>query len=195
MSTAAPTLPPGVAVVVVSGPGGVGKGTLVGELLRRDPALWVSRSWTTRARRPGEAPDAYVFATPEEFQARIERGGFLEWVEFLDYRQGSPVPEPPAGRDVLFEVDVHGAARLRQLFPTALLVFVDAPDRATQEQRLRGRGDGEDRIAQRLAKAEEEISLAATLPFVHVVNDDLARATEELLALVAGARERARSAG
>jgi guanylate kinase len=180
-------------VVVVSGPGGVGKGTLVAELLRRDPQVWVNRSWTTRDRRPGESADAYVFATPEEFSSRAEAGGFLEWVEFLDYRQGSPVPEPPDGCDVLFEVDVHGAARLVEVFPGALLVFVDAPDRATQEQRLRGRGDSEERIAQRLAKADEETALAATLPFEHVVNDDLERALAELLELVERARARARS--
>lgn len=187
-----PGLRPGTAVLVVSGPGGVGKGTLVGELLERDRAAWVNRSWTTRARRPGESPDAYVFSTPEEFQAHVDRGGFLEWVDFLDYRQGSPVPEPPHGSDVIFEVDVHGAARLRQLFPDAVLVYVDAPDRATQEERLRGRGDGEERIAQRLAKADEEGAVAAELPFEHLVNDDLERALAELRSLLDLARERAR---
>lgn len=187
-----PGLRPGTAVLVVSGPGGVGKGTLVGELLERDRAVWVNRSWTTRARRPGESPDAYVFSTPEEFQARIDRGGFLEWVDFLDYRQGSPVPDPPDGSDVIFEVDVHGAARLRELFPDAVLVYVDAPDRATQEARLRGRGDSEERIAQRLAKAEEEGAVAAELPFEHIVNDDLERALDELRDLLEVARDRAR---
>lgn len=183
-------LPEGTAVVVISGPGGVGKGTIVGELVRSDDRLWLSRSWTTRAPREGESSDAYHFVTPEEFQAHIDRGGFLEWVQFLDYRQGSPLPEPPDGSDVLFEIDVQGAGRILELHPDALLVFVDTPDRKVQEARLRGRGDAEDRIAQRLAKADEEVARSRSLPFVRVVNDDLDRAVGEIRALIADTRAR-----
>jgi guanylate kinase len=175
-------------VVVVSGPGGVGKGTLVGELVRRDPRLHVNRSWTTRERRPGEPADAYRFATREEFEARAAAGGFLEWVEFLDYLQGSPLPEPPEGHDVIFEIDVVGGARIKELYPDAVLVFVDAPDRAEQEARLRGRGDDPERVRQRLEKAEEEVRRAAELPYTVVVNDDLDRAVEEVRALIDAAR-------
>lgn len=183
-------LPDGARVIVISGPGGVGKGTLVGELLRRDPRLWVSRSWTTRQRRPGESPDAYHFVSRERFEERVRDGGFLEWTEFLDYLQGSPLPEPPEGRDVLFEIDVRGAANIKSLYPDALLVFVDAPDRSVQEARLRGRGDDEDRIRQRLAKAEEEVALARELDVVHLVNDDLERALGELQQVIEGHRSR-----
>lgn len=189
-ASAAVPLPPGTCVVVISGPGGVGKGTLVAELLRRDDRLWISRSWTTRARREGESPDAYHFASREEFEQRIERGGFLEWTEFLDYLQGSPLPEPPPGRDVVFEIDVQGAANIRSLYPDALLVFVDAPDRAVQEARLRGRGDSEERIRQRLEKAAEEVERAASLPFVHVINDDLESSVLELQQLIDAHRAR-----
>lgn len=180
-----PSLPEGTRVVVVSGPGGVGKGTLVDELLRRDPRLWLSRSWTTRARREGEAADAYHFASEPEFLERAAGDGFLEWTRFLDYRQGSPVPDPPPGSDVLFEIDVQGAANVKRLYPDALLIFVDAPDRATQEARLRGRGDDEQRVRQRLEKAAEEVARAEQMDFVHVVNDDLERTVEELEGLIA----------
>jgi len=183
-ATEAVPLPPGTCIVVISGPGGVGKGTIVEELLRRDDRLWISRSWTTRAPREGESPDAYHFATREEFEARIDRGGFLEWTEFLDYLQGSPLPEPPPGKDVLFEIDVQGAANVSRLYPDALLVFVDAPDRSVQEERLRGRGDSEDRIRQRLAKASEEVERAASMDFVHLVNDDLETSVHELQAII-----------
>lgn len=185
VATRVPALPEGTRVIVVSGPGGVGKGTLVEELLRRDPRLWLSRSWTTRARRQGEAPDAYHFADEEEFLARAAADGFLEWTRFLDYRQGSPVPDPPAGTDVLFEIDVQGAANVKRLYPDALLIFVDAPDRATQEARLRGRGDDEHRVRQRLEKAAEEVATAAEMDFVHVVNDELDRTVQELAELIA----------
>ncbi len=188
-----PALLPEAVVMVVSGPGGVGKGTIVERLLDSEPRLWLSRSWTTRERRPGESADAYHFVTREEFERHAAAGGFLEWVEFLDYLQGSPLPEPPVGHDVLFEIDVHGAARVLEQYPDALLVFVDAPSRSVQAERLRGRGDSEERVAQRLAKADEEVARAAALPFVHVVNDDLDDAVGEVRELLAGARSRARA--
>jgi guanylate kinase len=175
-------------IIVVSGPGGAGKGTVVDRLLARDPHLWLSRSWTTRERRPGEAEDAYVFATRDEFERRVAEGGFIEWVEFLDYLQGSPVPDPHPGSDILFEIDVHGARQIRERYPEALLIFVDAPSREEQAARLRKRGESPERVAQRLAKAEEEAAMAASLGCIVVVNDDLDRTVEEVEHLIATAR-------
>jgi guanylate kinase len=171
-------------IIVISGPGGVGKGTVVRELIDRDERLWLSRSWTTRQRRDGESADAYVFATMEEFAAKAQAGGFVEHVEFLDYRQGSPVPDPPDGHDTVFEVDVHGARQLLDRFDDVRLVFIDAPTREEQEARLRGRGESAERVEQRLAKASDELEVALGLGAVLVVNDRLDETVEELAGLI-----------
>ena len=177
-------------ILVISGPGGAGKGTIVQRLLERDDRFWVSRSWTTRERRPGEAEDAYHFVDRDTFDAAVDAGGFLEWVEFLDYLQGTPVPEPPEGSDPLFEIDVYGAQEIQKRFPDAVLVFVEPPTPEIQEERLRARGDDEEVVQKRLAKAPEEAELARRLGAHVVVNDDLRQAVHEIETLVAEARAR-----
>ena len=175
--------------IVISGPGGAGKGTVVAALLADHPEIWLSRSWTTRDRRPGEAEDAYVFTDRATFDANIESGGFLEWVDFLDYRQGTPVPNAPDGTDVLFEIDVAGARAIRALGTDSLLIFLDTPDLEAQRVRLKRRGDAPDVIEARMRKGEEERAAAEDLGMHRVVNHVVADTVREIEALVDAARE------
>jgi guanylate kinase len=178
-------------VIVLSGPGGVGKGTLVRRLVERDPSLWLSRSWTTRARRPGEAADAYTFVDRETFERRIADGGFLEHAEFLGELYGTPTPDDvPAGRDLVLEIDVQGAAQVKAEVPDALLILLVAPSRDAQAERLRGRGDPEPAVERRLAQGDEEMALGRALGAVEIVNDDLERAVDELAEVIERARAR-----
>jgi guanylate kinase len=139
-------------IFIVAGPGSVGKGTVVSRLLDRRPELWLSRSWTTRDRRPGEAENAYVFVDRATFQRRIDDGGFLEWTEFdgTGRLYGTPTLDPPDGRDVVLEIELDGAAQVKRRHPDAVLIVVVAPSREVQEARLRGRGDDETSVARRL---------------------------------------------
>lgn len=171
-------------ILVISGPGGVGKGTLVARFCARNPSFTLRRSWTTRARRPGESADAYEFVTPEDFQARIDADGFVEWVPFLDYRQGTPKLPSDAGNDLLLEIDVRGARKIKEIHPDALLVFVDAPSRAEQRRRLEGRGDTPARIAERLQLADAELAQAKALGMHEITNGDVDQAVRDLEALI-----------
>ena len=183
----------GRSVVIVSGPGGAGKGTIVEQLLARDPRLWLSRSWTTRPRRPSEPDEAYRFVNRATFEAAVAQGRFLEWVEFLDYLQGTPVPEPPEGSDVVLEIDVPGGRQVTQLVPDALLVFVDAPSPQHQRDRLEQRGDDPATVALRMQKTASERAEALEMGYQLVVNDEVSHAVEAIERLIAADRERRRA--
>ncbi|MCU1462785.1 MAG: gmk [Acidimicrobiales bacterium] len=147
--------------------------------------MWLSRSWTTRDRRPGEPPDAYHFVDRATFEAKARDGGFVEWVEFLPGQlSGTPVPTPPAGEDIVLEIDVRGAAQVKERFPDAVVILVVPPSRSEQEIRLRGRGDPPDLVAQRLEMAAGEEEAGRDLADHVIVNDDLDRAVEEVAAIV-----------
>lgn len=178
-------------IIVISGPGGVGKGTIVDRLLERDPKLWLSRSWTTRAQRPGEPDDAYRFVAREEFEAHRADLGFHEWAEFLGNLYGTPVPRSglvPDGSDVVLEIEVQGARQIKRADPEALLIFVVPPSPEEQERRLRGRGDAEEVVRRRLAKAADEADAARELDAIEVVNDDLDRAVAEIHTIIESRR-------
>ena len=177
-------------VFILSGPGGVGKGTIVEALVARDDRLWLSRSWTTRARREGERHDAYHFVTRDEFEDRIANSGFLEWTSFLGNYYGTPLPEAIEGRDLVLEIEVDGARQVKLLHPDAVLVFVLPPSRLEQQRRLRGRGDAEDKVEERLRKAEEEEPVGIALADHVVVNDDLELTLQELVRIVNHERKR-----
>jgi guanylate kinase len=178
-------------IFVVSGPGGVGKSTLVSELMQRDPQLWLSRSWTTRERRPGEPHDAYHFVTRQQFEEHIDVGGFLEWTNFLGNYYGTPQPEPPAGKDIVLEIEVDGASQVKQQHPQAVLIFVLPPSREEQRSRLHGRGDDERKVDERLRKAEEEEPVGIALADHVIVNQHLETTIADMLAVIEQARRAA----
>jgi guanylate kinase len=175
-------------IIVVSGPGGAGKGTIVQSLIERDPHLWLSRSWSTRTQREGESDDAYVFVTRAEFEERIAANGFLEWTQFLGNLYGSPVPNVEQGRDIVLEIELHGAQQVKSTRPDAILVFVRPPSREEQQRRLQGRGDPEHHVVERLKKAEDEERQGAEIADVVVINDDLERAVGEIEGIIRAAR-------
>ncbi len=161
---------------------------MVDELVRRYPDLWLSRSWTTRPRRPAESADAYVFVTRAEFESKIELGGFLEYAEFLGNYYGTPIPEAPSGRDVILEIDVQGARQVVEQQPDALLLFLVAPSPSEQQARLRMRGDPEHQVQQRLQKAAEEAHAGEELGATVVVNRDVGETADEIYQAIRQAR-------
>jgi guanylate kinase len=174
-------------ILVITGPSGVGKGTLIRLLLDRFPRMALSISATTRAPRPGERHGIdYWFLSPEEFQRRIDNDEFLEWAEYAGHRYGTLRSELERDVDVLvLEIEVQGARQVRERLPEAVSVFIAPPSEEALRTRLVGRGsDDPEQIEKRLAVAREE--LAAREEFDHVVvNDDLEAAVQELERLVA----------
>jgi guanylate kinase len=177
-------------IIVVCGPGGVGKGTVVARLVAEDPTLWLSRSWTTRAQRPGEPDDAYTFVDRPTFEARIADGGFLEYAEFLGNLYGTPWPDAGDDHDVVLEIDVQGAEQVLERVPDSerLFILLEPPSPEVQAERLRGRGDPPEQAEERIRVAQGEIDRARELKAVSLVNDDLDRTVAEVQRLIAEAR-------
>jgi guanylate kinase len=172
-------------LTVITGPSGVGKGTLVGQLLQRHPRIWLSVSATTRAPREGEVEgQSYFFLSRERFEQQVAEGGFLEWAEFAGNLYGTPrapvEAQLAAGRPVLLEIELEGARQVRQSFPAGFQLFIEPPSFEELERRIRGRGtDSEEAIARRLARARVELAAAPEFDAV-LVNGDLNAALAEL---------------
>jgi guanylate kinase len=165
---------------------------MAAELVARDPSLWLSRSWTTRQPRPGEQErKAYVFVDRTTFEEAIEAGGVFEWAPFLDYLQGTPIPNPPAGSDVLLEIDVQGAEQVLAKRPDATVIMLLPPSAEVQAARLAARGDSEEHIRKRVELGVSEVAHGAEIAAHTVVNDDLGRALAELGGIIDATRSAA----
>jgi guanylate kinase len=183
-------------VLVITGPSGVGKGTLIQNLLRKHPGLELSVSATTREPRPGEENGRdYWFLTPEEFDKRLESGEFLEHAEYAGNRYGTPRSEiervadsdAPGDdlRGLVLEIELQGARQVREALPDAVLVFIEPPSLDALRTRLVGRGsDDPEAIERRLRVAEEELGAKDEFTY-HVPNDRLEDAVAKLSDLVA----------
>lgn len=165
-------------LIVLTGPSGVGKGTLLRSLLQRHPDLYVSVSITTRAPRSGEVDgQSYYFVTRPQFERMVAQGELLEWAEFAGNCYGTPrkaVEEKiQEGKWVILEIELDGARQIRKTFPIALRMFILPPSLSELENRIRGRAqDSEDAIARRLVHALEEVNAAKEFD-IQIVNDNL----------------------
>ena len=172
-------------LIVLTGPSGVGKGTLVRSLLQSHPELYLSVSVTTRSPRPGEInAKHYYFVSREQFDMMIAQEQLLEWAQFAGNCYGTPRQQVEEkiqqGKSVLLEIELEGARQIRTSFPQAMRIFILPPSMQELEQRLRGRGqDSEEAIARRLRRAEEEINAAGEFDF-KIVNDNFETALKDI---------------
>jgi guanylate kinase len=181
-------------VLIVSGPSGSGKSTLVQRLLQM-PGTMASRSCTTRARRTTEASGkCYDFVTEQEFENMVARGEFLEFARvFGKHSYGTPkkwlAESRKLGLDLVLEIDVQGAAQVKEKLPESVAIFILPPSREELERRLRGRGqDSDEEIARRLARARAEIEAFGKYYDYCVMNEDVEQAGREAEAILTAVR-------
>lgn len=172
-------------VIVFTGPSGVGKGTILSDVLKRLDDVVYSVSATTRSPRPGEKDGVhYYFKSKDEFKMLIEKGQMLEWAEFAGNYYGTFIAAVEEvvnmGKDVVLEIEVKGAMQVKEKMPEASMIFISPPSDDELRARLRGRGtEPDDVVAKRLAIAENELSLRDKFDY-NVVNDKLDNAISKV---------------
>ncbi|MBY0402785.1 MAG: guanylate kinase [Cyanobacteria bacterium] len=176
-------------IFIISGPSGVGKGTLCQRLKSSMPSLHLITSTTTRPQRPGEVDQVdYFFVTRDEFLTMIEKGDFLEWAQYNQHYYGTPKPHVDQlraqGHHVLLEIDTQGAFEVKKLYPEAFLIFIAPPSLSELKRRLEERGtNSPEEIQQRLSITEEELTLQKAFDF-SVINHTLDQTEKELYTLI-----------
>ncbi len=176
-------------LIVITGPSGVGKGTLIKLLLQRHPQLRLSTSATTRLPRPGETDGVeYYFLNQQDFETAIANQELLEWAEYAGDYYGTPKAQVfqqlESGNSVLLEIELAGARAIAKIFPDAIRIFILPPSIAKLEQRIRTRGaNSEESIANRLAIAQQEIAASDEFEF-KIVNNDLEKAIASLETII-----------
>ena len=181
-------------LLVISGPSGVGKGTLVNALMERNQKIKMSVSATTRAPRPGEIEGVhYFFKTEEEFKAMVDRGEFLEYIHVFGSKYyGTPrsfvEQQLASGYDVILEIDVQGAMKVKQAFPDAVLMFITAPSMSEIKSRVIGRcTETMEQVEKRFATAFEEIKMIPQYDYV-IINDVVDVAVHHMEAILEAER-------
>ncbi len=181
------------SLFVITGPSGVGKGTVLGKVMKELDRLYFSVSATTRAPRPGETDGVqYHFMTAERFKELIDRGRFLEYAQYAANYYGTPLDpvleQMEAGNDVILEIELQGALQVRERMPEAVLVFIAPPSFEELESRLRGRStEAEEIILKRLAIARKECAAMDQFHYI-VVNDQADSAADRLRSIMLSRR-------
>lgn len=176
-------------LIVLSGPAGVGKGTVCGALRKQDTAIQYSVSATTRKPRAGEEHGInYFFKSRDEFEQMIKAGGLLEWAEYVGNYYGTPIEYVKetidSGKDIILEIEVQGAQKVRKAFPEGVFIFLAPPSLKELRDRIVGRGtETEDIINERMLVAKEEIELMKMYDYV-VENDQVELAVERIKSIV-----------
>jgi len=179
-------------IIVLAGPSGVGKGTVIAWVREHRPDAWLSVSATTRAPRPGEVDGVnYHFLSREQFDEMIRNGEFLEWAEYAGNRYGTPIApvleRQASGHPVLLEIELQGARQVRERLPQATLVFLAPPSWEELVRRLRDRGtESAEIVERRLATAREEMAAESEFD-VTIVNDSVESAGQGLIDLLESA--------